>query len=103
MFTAHATSGERFYLRKLLLYTPGATSFAALRRYEGEDYPIYKATCQARGLLLDDQEWKECLLEAAQTLMPKPLRALFVAILVHNVPSCAADLWELNVDGTVNL
>jgi hypothetical protein len=30
MFTAHATSGERFYLRKLLLYTPGATSFAVV-------------------------------------------------------------------------
>ena len=100
MFTAHPTAGERFYLRKLLLHTPGATSYEALRIYEGVTYPTYKATCLARGLLLNDQEWKECLHEAARTLMPKPLRALFVAILVHNVPARAADLWELEVNGS---
>jgi hypothetical protein len=99
MFTAHVSSGERFYMRKLLLHSPGATSFDNLRQHEDVSYPTYKEACLARGLLLDDREWKECLLEGAQTLMPKPLRALFVAILVHNVPSNAAALWELDIDG----
>jgi hypothetical protein len=99
MFTAHVASGERFYLRKLLLHTRGVTSFDALRMNEDIMYASYKETCFARGLLLDDQEWKECLVEGGQTLMPKQLRALFVAILVHNAPSSPAVLWNLDVDG----
>jgi hypothetical protein len=101
MFTAHVSSGERSYMRKLLLTTYGATSFEYLRTIDGVVLPTYKEACLARGLLLDDQEWKECLHEAGLTLMPKPLRALFVTILVHNEPSSPADLWNLEVDGSL--
>jgi len=98
MFTAHANSGDRFYMRKLLLYMTGVTSFEDLRTHDNVLHATYKEACMARGLLIDDQEWKECLLEAGPTVMPKQLRYLFVTILVHNNPSCPADLWNLKIE-----
>ena len=52
------SSGARFYTQKLLLHTPGVESFDHLRIFEGVQYNSYKETCIARGLLLDDQDWK---------------------------------------------
>ena len=66
-------------------------------------YPTYKAACCARGLLADDQEWKDCLYEAAQTVtIPALLRALFVDILVHNHPSEPAKLWLLSCSNQID-
>ena len=59
IYSAHVSSRERFYTRKLLLHTPGVESFDHLNFFEGVQYNSYKETCIARGLLLDDQEWKD--------------------------------------------
>jgi hypothetical protein len=62
MYYAHATSGERFYLRTLLCVVKGATSFEDLQRVPGEPNicPIFCEACIKRGLLEDDSEWKMC-------------------------------------------
>ena len=55
IYSAHVSYGARFYMRKLLLHTPGVESFDNLQIFESVQYNSYKETCIARGLLLDGQ------------------------------------------------
>ena len=81
MYYAHPGSGERFYLRTLLTTVKGATSFEDLRRVDGGDpLPTFHQACLARGLLEDDNEWRQCLQEAAHMASGHQLRNLFVTI-----------------------
>jgi len=58
------------------------------------EYPTYKATCFARGLLEDDGEWDQCLQEAGDMQTGGQLCSLFASILCHNNPSQPAVLWD---------
>jgi hypothetical protein len=98
IYTVHPKEGERFYLRLLLVHTKGATSFLHLRSFQGIQYPTFKAACCARGLLADDNEWSDTLLEAASMMGSKQLRDLFIYILFHNEPANPLALWNLVVD-----
>ena len=49
IYSAHMSSGERFYMRKLLLHTPGVESFDHLRIFEGVQCNSYKETFIAVG------------------------------------------------------
>ena len=97
IYAAHPSSGERFYLRILLNKVPGATSFDDLRTVNGTLFPTFKETCSQLGLLANSEEWKDCLLEAASTLMPQQLRDLFVTIIVINNAENPKGLWELRI------
>ena len=46
------------------------------------------------GLLDSDDEWEQCLSEAAVSFMPKQLHSLFVTILIFGEPAKPAILWE---------
>ena len=87
MYHAYPTSGERFYLHLLLTTVPGATSFKDLRTFEGTLYPTYKEACIACGLLEDDSEWHQCLIEARHMATGHQLRHLFVTILCDCIPT----------------
>lgn len=65
IYYAHPTSGERYYLRMLLNTVKGCRSYAEIRTVDGVVHPTFKAACQARGFLDDDNEWIECINEAA--------------------------------------
>src|SRR5271168_1510159 len=94
MYYAHPGSGERFYLRTLLTVVKGATSFEDLRRVDGGDpLPTFHAACLARGLLEDDNEWRQCLQEASHMATGHQLRNLFVTILRDCSPSDPLALW----------
>ena len=94
MYYAHPSSGERFYLRTLLATVKGATSFEDLRRVNGGDpLPTFHQACLARGLLEDDNEWRQCLQEAAHMASGHQLRNLFVTILRDCSPSDPLALW----------
>ena len=94
MYSVSPRDRERFYLRMLLLHVKGATSFEALRTFEGVIHDRYESACRARGLLIDDTEWERTMTEAANTATPKQLRELFVTILGNCEPSNPIDLWE---------
>ena len=98
IYSAHPSSGERFYLRILLCKISGASSFESLRTVNGVQHSTFKAACLALGLLDDDSEWKDCLAEGAVHLTPKQLRQLFATILQHNQPSNPLELWELQLE-----
>ena len=54
------------------------------------------------GILANDNEWKECLIEAVQTMAPSALRQLFCVIIVNNNPANIVGLWEMNIPGDIN-
>ncbi len=64
MYYAHPTSGERYYLRMLLNYVKGATSYEHLRIVDGRVHDTFKDACIAMGLLANDNEWDQALEEA---------------------------------------
>ena len=83
---------ERFYLRLLLLHVRGATSFKDLKIHDGL-HDTYHDACMSRGLLSDDSEWNDALLEASRSAMPAQLRDLFVTILANCQPNHPMQLW----------
>jgi PIF1-like helicase/Helitron helicase-like domain at N-terminus len=93
MYYAHPNSGERFYLRTLLTSVKGATSFEDLRHVNGVLHPTFHAACLAYGLLEDDNEWRQCLQEAAHMATGYQLRNLFVTLLRDCSPSDPLALW----------
>lgn len=95
MYSAHPMAGERFYLRMLLHKVKGPTSFDHLRTVDGVLMDTFKDACGALGLLADDNEWKQCLIEAyTMTISAHQLRQLFVHILFHNLPINPNELWH---------
>jgi len=94
MYYAHPSSGERFYLHTLLSAVKGATSFEDLYTVNGGDpLPTFHQACLARGLLEDDNEWRQCLQEASHMASGHQLRNLFVTILWDCSPSDPLALW----------
>jgi hypothetical protein len=56
MYYAHSTSGECYYLRMLLNYIKGATSYEHLWTMDGTKHDTFKDACIAMGLLTNDNE-----------------------------------------------
>ncbi|XP_072060161.1 uncharacterized protein [Arachis hypogaea] len=58
-------SGERYYLRLLLNCVRGPTCYEDIRTIDGVVYSSFKDACYARGLLDDDKEYVEAIVEAS--------------------------------------
>ena len=94
---------QRIILFELLLtHKRGATSFQSLRTHNGVIYPAYQSICHALGLLGDDQEWNEAILEASFWSTSSQIRHLFVIILtfcgVNNPLKFLQNHWNLMTD-----
>ncbi|XP_055960816.1 uncharacterized protein LOC126682230 isoform X2 [Mercurialis annua] len=96
IYFAHPSSGERYYLRMLLNVVKGPTSFSNIRKVNKTIYPTFKAACYALGLLDDDREWTDCLIEASNWASGDQLRQLFATILAHCEVVDVAELWSAN-------
>ena len=95
MYTTNPSQGERHYLRILLHHKAGATSYIDLKTStDGVIHKTFKETALVFGLLETDEEWDECLSEAATSFMPKQLHSLFVTILIFGQPAKPNILWE---------
>ena len=86
---------ERYAMRVLLLHRTDVRSFEDLRK--GINDEIKETFAEAaidHGLLDNDDEWINCLLEAQAYKMPIPLRILFIEICtVCNATDCPS-LWD---------
>ena len=103
LYFVHPKERERFCLRILLLHVRGAQSFQDIRTFDGVVYPTFREAAMARGLMEDDNEWHQCLQEAAMFKLASSLRHLFALILVHCNPSdplrlCASFSGDLSDD-----
>ena len=58
------------------------TCLARLARHTTVIYPTYQATCRALGLLGDDEEWNQVILEASFWSTSSQIRQLFIIILI---------------------
>jgi hypothetical protein len=63
MYYAHPTLGEHYYLRMLLNYVKGATSYELLLTMDGTEHNTFKDACIVMGLLANDNEWHQALEE----------------------------------------
>lgn len=93
MYFVPPNAGECFYLCVLLTVVTGLTSFEHLRTYEGVVYDTFKGACLARGLLEDDSEWRQCLLEATIMQTGQCLCSLFATLLLFCDPADPVQLW----------
>lgn len=91
--SSHYSTGELWYLRMLLCRVRGPTCFQDLRTVEGVTYNTFQEACAASGLLNDDNEWHEAILENVPTAMPHQLRTLFVHIIVNCEVGDVYKLW----------
>ncbi|XP_031106221.1 uncharacterized protein LOC116010862 [Ipomoea triloba] len=101
-------TGELYYLRCLLNIVRGPTTFSDIRSYNGVgpttfsdirsyngvQYNTFKEACYARGLLQDDREYVDAILEASHFATPHSLRKLFVTLLLSNTMARPEVVWE---------
>lgn len=85
---------ERFYLRTLLTVVKGPMSFESLQTFGGVLHPTFRDACLAQGLLEDDGEWRQCLLEASAMQTGGRLRNLFATLLLFCSPTKPEQLWN---------
>ena len=87
-------SGEIFYLRTLLNYVKGPTSFEEIKTVGGVVKNSFKEACYARGLLEDDKEFIDAIVEASLWGTGTFLRHLFVTLLVPKQISRPDTMWN---------
>jgi hypothetical protein len=83
IYYVHPSTGERYYLRMLLLIVKGACDYVDLRTYNNVVHQSFKEACNARGLLTNDEEWYNAFDKAASWATSNQLRQLFVTMLLH--------------------
>ena len=64
----------------LLLNVKGPKSYDCLKTVDGIKCETFEEAARKRNLLIDDFEWKNVMLEAAQTQTPDQIRKLFAYI-----------------------
>ncbi|GJS11817.1 hypothetical protein Tco_0368613 [Tanacetum coccineum] len=86
--------GELFYLRILLNKVRGPMGCDDLKEYDDVVYPTYREACYAHGLLEDDTEYIDGLLEARLWGMGDYLRSFFVMLLMTDSMSRPDVVWQ---------
>jgi hypothetical protein len=95
---ANPVEGERYFLRVLLNYVRGATSYEDLRTVAGVTYSTFREVCEKRGIIEMDKSIDDCLTEATSFQMPCALRRLFATILVLCEATNICGLWDKHKD-----
>ncbi|KAK9052994.1 hypothetical protein SSX86_029624 [Deinandra increscens subsp. villosa] len=79
----HPTCEEPYFLRMLLGFRRGCTSFDSIRTVNDIVMPTYRSTCDALGLLGNDLEWDTTLTESSASGTAAEVRSLLVQILLY--------------------
>ena len=91
----YITNHHILYLKCVFNNVIGCTSYVDIRTLaDGNVCSSYKEAPRIHGLLEDDRELEECLIDAAASAMPQQMRQLFSTILQFNVPTDPLALWE---------
>ncbi|KAE8742020.1 hypothetical protein FOCC_FOCC012436 [Frankliniella occidentalis] len=91
MFWISPNRGELYYLR-LLLTTFPCRGFADMKAKGGPDCDSFQETARRLGLINNEQEYSESLLEASQFMTGPNLRNFFV--MLANIGAPARLLWD---------
>nr|XP_025617318.1 uncharacterized protein LOC112709653 [Arachis hypogaea] len=87
-------SGESYYMRLLLNFVRGPTSYEDIRTIDGVLYSTFKDACYARGLLDDDKEYIDAIVEASHWGSGTYLRKLFATLLFSNSMDTPEQVWQ---------
>lgn len=94
MYFVSPKDTERYYLRMLLLHRKGANSFTDLKTVNDTVFETFKDAANAMGLVSDDREYDNVLMEAAEKYTPSQIRHLFSNLLIFCNPSNPQTLWD---------
>ncbi|XP_019163585.1 PREDICTED: uncharacterized protein LOC109159928 [Ipomoea nil] len=95
MFYVPPGTGEIYYLRCLLNLVRGPTSFQDIRTVDGVEYSCFRDACYARGLISDEMEYVDAILEASHWATAATIRRLFVTLLTSNSICQPEKVWEI--------
>jgi len=85
---------ELYFLRVLLNWVRGPTSYEDIRTVDGVLYPTYEDACYALGLMDDDKEFIEAIKDASDCSSATYARKLFARMLVSKSLSQPHVVWE---------
>jgi hypothetical protein len=85
---------ELFYMRLLLNYQVGCTSFEDIRTVEGNTYDSYREACGELRLLADDREFLDAIDELCILGSGYSLRKVFAMLLLGSSMSDPLNVWE---------
>jgi hypothetical protein len=91
---AAPASGQLFYLRTLLNYVKGPTSYDDIKTINNIKYDTFKDACFALGLLDDDREFIDAIIEASSWGTGYFLRCLFAILLVSDEINRPEVVWD---------
>ncbi|CAG8616463.1 15940_t:CDS:1, partial [Cetraspora pellucida] len=96
MYTVNPNEGERYYLRLLLNYVKGATSFTDLKNVGSYKCKTFQDSALMRGIIEAENPYRNTMQEAKQFKMPYALRRLFAIILIFGELGDVRNLWNEN-------
>ncbi|KAF7811769.1 uncharacterized protein G2W53_032745 [Senna tora] len=94
LFYVPLGSGELYYMRILLNICKGATSYQDIRTIDGILYPTFKDVCYSLGLLDDDKEYIDGIIEPSSWGSAIFLRHLFITLLFSNSLTNPQLVWQ---------
>jgi hypothetical protein len=86
--------GEHYYLRTLLNFVKGPTSYENIRSFDGILYPTFKDACYSMGLLDNDKKYIDGITEASFWGSTIYLRKLFGMLLMSGSISRPEYVWD---------
>ena len=96
-------SGELYYMRILLTIQKSCMGYDCIKTVNGKLYDTFQEACYAIGLLSDDKEFIDGILEAYRTESGFMLRVLFVRLLnmstMHKPDKVWDVTWKMLADG----
>ncbi|XP_071723153.1 uncharacterized protein [Rutidosis leptorrhynchoides] len=94
IYNIHPKVGDKFYLRMLVNKVKGTTSFKDLLTFNGRTYDTFKEICSVMGLLRDDEEYIDAILEVSYWGSAKYVRNMFITLLVFDELTNLENVWE---------
>lgn len=87
-------SGDAYYLRIMLNKIRGPTCYEDLKTVNGIVYESYKEACYALGLLDDDKEYVESIIQTSSWASGAYCRSLFVMLITSDTLTRPDKVWE---------
>lgn len=87
-------AGELYYMRILLTKQRGCTGYDSIKTVDGKVLPTFQDACSALGMLQDDKEFIDAILETSIVGSGFQMRLLFVRLLIMYTMTKPLTVWN---------